>query len=208
MSVFVCFTSLFRSSVCTKVLGTPFPATHVSWLASEKVSMSRNYSFVRRVGQSAVWVALVSIGIQIGVSPRGHAASAGPGDAATVRGIAWNSDNSPIPNARVRLRNTHSGRVEANTVTAEDGHFGFNLVEGGSYVVELVGDSDRVMAVGQSFRVEAGETVATFVRLPPRRPRFAGLFTNAAAAAIAAAASVGVTAMGPTGSGSRPISPQ
>ncbi len=170
--------------------------------------MSRRYPSVSRVGLSVTWIALVSIVIQIGMPLQAHAASARPGETAVVRGVAWNSDNSPIPKARIRLRNTHSGRVEANTVTDEDGQFAFNLVEGGSYVVELVGDSDRVMAVGQSFRVEAGETVATFVRLPPRRPRFAGFFTNAAVAAIAAAASVGVTAMGPTGSGSRPISPQ
>jgi hypothetical protein len=120
--------------------------------------------------------------------------------------VAWDSDNSPIPKAKVRLRNTHSGRVEANTVTGEEGQFAFNSISGGSYVVELLSDLDRVLAVGQTFRVEAGETVATFVRLPPRRPRLAGLFSNAAVAAIAAAASVGVTAMGTNGS--RPISPQ
>lgn len=208
MSVVVCFTGLSRPSLCTKVLPTHFPSTRNPWLASEKVSMSRRYPSVSRVGLSVAWIALVSIAIQLGMPPQGHAASAPPGDAATVRGVAWNSDNSPIPKARVRLRNTHSGRVEANTLTGEEGQFTFNLVEGGSYVVELLGDGDRVIAVGQSFHVEAGETVATFVRLPPRRPRFAGFFTNAAVAAIAAAASVGVTAMGPTGSGSRPISPQ
>ena len=170
--------------------------------------MSRSYSSVRRVGQSITWIVLVTMAMPIGVPLQGYGVSAPPAEAALVRGVAWDSDNSPIPKAKVRLRNTHSGRVEANTVTGEDGRFAFSSVEGGSYVVELVSDGDRVLAVGQSFRVEPGETVATFVRLPPRRPRFAGFFTNAAVAAIAAAASVGVTAMGPGTNGSRPISPQ
>jgi hypothetical protein len=168
--------------------------------------MSRSYSSVRRVGQSVAWMLLVTIAMQIAAPLQSRAASARPGATATVRGVAWDSDNSPIPKAKVRLRNTHSGRVEANTVTGEEGQFAFNSISGGSYVVELLSDLDRVLAVGQSFRVEAGETVATFVRLPPRRPRLAGLFSNAAVAAIAAAASVGVTAMGTNGS--RPISPQ
>ena len=170
--------------------------------------MSRSYSSVRRVSQSVGWTLLVTLATQIGAPLSGHAAPPPPGEAAIVRGVAWTSDNSPIPNARVRLRNTHSGRVEAKTVTGEDGQFTFDRVEGGSYVVELVNESDRVLAVGQGFRVEAAETVATFVRLPPQRPRFAGFFTNAAVAAISAAASAGVTAMGSSTNGSRPISPQ
>jgi len=165
--------------------------------------MSRSYSSVRAIVRSLAWVALVCVGMQ-GGAVHGHAS----GPAATVRGVAWNSDNSPIPNAKVRLRNTHSGKIEANSVSGEDGEFIFTPVEGGPYVVELVGDNGRVLAVGQSFRVEAGETVATFVRLSPRRPWLAAVFSNAATAVIAAASHAGVTALGPTGSGSRPISPQ
>ena len=167
--------------------------------------MSRSYLSARRLSQSLACLALVWLAIQLG--PHGLAAPARPGEGATVRGVAWDSDNSPIPKARIRLRNTQSGRIEASTMTGDDGQFLFNRVDGGSYLVELVGESDKVLAVGQGFRVEAGETAATFVRLPPRRPRFAGVFSNAAAAAIAAAASVGVLAMGPSPN-SRPISPQ
>src|SRR5262245_5886418 len=207
MSVVVCFTGLSSPSLCTKVLTTHFPPAHESGLASAKVSLSRIYTSMRGPGQSVVWIGLL-VAIQICAPLIGYAAAARPGEAAIVRGVAWNSDNSPIPKAKVRLRNTHSGRVDANTQTGEDGQFAFTLAEGGSYVVELVGDDNKVMAVGQSFRVEAGETVATFVRLPPQRSQFAGFFSNAAVAAIAAAAAVGVTAMGPGTNGGRPISPQ
>lgn len=176
--------------------------------------MSRSYTPVRRIGWSFAWVALVWAAIQINAAP-GTLAMVRAGEGATVRGVAWNSDNTPIPSAKVRLRNTHSGRVEANAATGEDGRFAFTAVEGGPYVVELVGDNGKVLAVGQSFRVETGETVATFVRLAPRRSWLTDVLSNASTGVIAAAASAGVAARGPSGTGltpgttgSRPISPQ
>lgn len=165
--------------------------------------MSRSYPSVRTIVQSLAWLALVCVGLQTS-AVRAHAS----GPSATVRGVAWNSDNSTIPSAKVRLRNTHSGKIEATGVTDEDGQFTFSPVEGGPYVVELLGENGRVIAVGQSFQVEPGETAATFVRLSPRRPWLAAVFSNAATGVIAAASHAGVTALGPTGSGSRPISPQ
>ena len=176
--------------------------------------MSRSYSLVRRIGRSFAWVALVWAAIQISAAPR-SLAMVRAGEGATVRGLAWSSTNSPIPGAKVRLRNTQSGQVQANAVTGEDGQFAFTAVQAGPYVVELVGDNGKVLAVGQSFRVEPGETVATFVRLAPQRSWLTGVLTNTATGVIAAAASAGVTARGPSGTGptpttfgSRPISPQ
>ena len=162
--------------------------------------MSRSCTSLRTIRPSTMWIALIWIAIQIAAPSR----------------VVWNSDNSPVPNAKVRLRNTQSGRIESNSTTSEDGRFAFSA-EGGSYVVELVGDNGKVIAVGQSFHAEAGETVATFVRLSPRRPWFADIFSNASTAVIAAASSLGVTALGPNGTGpsvtpngtsGRPISAQ
>ena len=135
--------------------------------------------------------------------PSGRAGS--PAPSTSVRGVAWNSDNSPLPAAKVRLRNLHTGRVDGSAVTTEIGQFTFTGLASGAYVIELVGDSGSVMAVGQGFRIETGETVATFVRLPARQSWFAGAFSNAAAAVIAAASSAGVTAIGSPGP---PVSPQ
>ena len=61
----------------------------------------------------------------------------------------------------------------------------------------------KLLAVGQVFTIAPGETVATFVRLGTKLPWFAGFFSNAAAAAITAAASEGVTALAPV---ARPVS--
>jgi hypothetical protein len=177
--------------------------------------MSRSCTSLRTIRPSTMWIALIWIAIQIAAPSRGLA-SAPPAKGAAVRGVVWNSDNSPVPNAKVRLRNTQSGRIESNSTTSEDGRFAFSA-EGGSYVVELVGDNGKVIAVGQSFHAQAGETVATFVRLSPRRPWFADIFSNASTAVIAAASSLGVTALGPNGTGpsvtpngtsGRPISAQ
>jgi hypothetical protein len=53
-----------------------------------------------------------------------------------------------------------------------------------------------VRGVGQMFSIAHGETVATFIRLGAQVPWYHGFFTNAAAAALASAASLGVTAVG------------
>jgi hypothetical protein len=115
----------------------------------------------------------------------------------SIMGAAWNADNSPIPDAKLRLRNAITGRIEATTIADAAGQFTFSNIEGGTYVVELVNDSGKVLTVGHAFMVAPGETLVTFVRLGARVPWFAGFFENAAAAATSSAASLGVTALAP-----------
>jgi hypothetical protein len=67
-------------------------------------------------------------------------------------------------------------------------------------VVELLSTDDKVLAVGDLFGVPAGGQATTYVRLSSKAPWFAGFFGNAAAAAIGAAATLGVTAVGSSGS--------
>jgi hypothetical protein len=136
------------------------------------------------------------------------AADAGPGGgvsphATSILGVAWNADNSPVRNAFLRLRNVVSGHVEASAVANEAGQFTFSNIEGGSYVVELVTETGKIMTVGHLFTVAPGETVATFVRLGTKVPWFSGFFNNAAAAVASSAASQGITAIAPE---ARPVS--
>lgn len=114
-----------------------------------------------------------------------------------ITGSAWNADSSPIPQARVRLRSLQSGRIEAVAMATEAGRFAFASVEGGSYLVELVSESGKVLAVGNAFAIAPGETVATFVRLGTRVPWYDGFFSNAAAAVASSAAAAGITAIAP-----------
>ena len=122
-----------------------------------------------------------------------------------VFGYVWNAKNEPIANALVRLRNVTSGRIEATTSAAANGEFAFENLEGGTYVIEYVDEAGKILAVGHVFSVAPGETVATFIRLGTQVPWFAALFGNAGAAAVASAASLGVTAVAPP---ARPVSPE
>jgi hypothetical protein len=177
-------------------------------LACAKMQM--NLTYARTIAASIACAALAGLifpgGLLAGTrGPRTPAGTASVARSTSVRGVVWNADNTPLPNAKVRLRNLHTGRVDAAATANENGQFTFDSLEGGSYVIELVGDDGKVIALGQSFRIEPGETIATFVRLGARQPRLAGLFSNAAAAVISAASSAGVTAIG---SQAPPASPQ
>ena len=116
---------------------------------------------------------------------------------ASILGSAWEADNTPIPNARLRLRNAVSGKVAATTTANEMGQFAFNGIESGSYFVELVGENGKILAIGDAFTVAPGDSVATFVRLGTKVPWFNGFFRNAASAVSATAASIGITALAP-----------
>jgi hypothetical protein len=123
----------------------------------------------------------------------------------TVIGTAWRADSTPFPDATIVLRNLQDGRQMAAAVTDARGEFRFASVPRGVYVVELRDKQDQVLSVGEPFAVDDGVAIRTSVRLRARPPWFSGFFRNAAAAAIAAASSVGITAVGSNG---LPASPQ
>jgi hypothetical protein len=133
------------------------------------------------------------------------AAGAARPNGGTILGSVWNEKNEGVPNALVRLRNLGSGRLEATVRADAKGQFTFEGLEGGNYVLEFVNDQGKVLALGHNFTVLPGETIATFIRLGARIPWFADFFGNAAASAVSSAASLGVTAVAPTG---QPDSPE
>lgn len=144
-------------------------------------------------------VALLACSV-ISVSANDAKGTRPPSEAGTrILGTAWKADNTPIPEARLRLRNVTTGRMEATTVANGKGQFGFTNIEPDTYVVELVNEDGKVLAISKVFSVTPGETIATFVRLSARAPWFSGFFSNAATSAVAAASSLGVTAVGSDG---------
>jgi hypothetical protein len=124
---------------------------------------------------------------------------------ATVLGSIWNVKNEGVPDAPVRLRNLGDGRVAGAGKSDSKGQCSFEGLDGGTYVLELMDEEGRTLAVGHSFTVMPGETVATFIRLGTKSPWFARFFGNAAAGAVSIAAGLGVTAIVPAG---QPASPQ
>ena len=123
-----------------------------------------------------------------------------------IQGNALSALGAPLPNATIRLRDVRSGRVVDTMITDKAGLFVFRRVEPGSYIVELVGHDQTVLAASQILNVNAGNLASTIVKLPFRIP-VAGLLSRSAPAVIAVAAAgaaAGVLASTATG---QPVSP-
>jgi hypothetical protein len=125
----------------------------------------------------------------------------------TIQGNALNSTNGPMPDTFVRLRDARFGRVVETQITDKSGMFAFKVVDPGTYIVEMVGNDQTLLAASQILTVNAGEAVSTLVKLPFRVPPFAGLLgsgsTGSAALVAAQAAASGIAAAVPT----TPVSP-
>jgi hypothetical protein len=131
-------------------------------------------------------------------NPRARTPTADPAKAsAAVEGVALNANNTPILNAKVRLRSIVTGRIVAVAVANEAGRFEFRDIASGSFIVELISDDGKVIAVSHRFAAGPGETVHTSVRIGTKVPWFTGFFGNAAAVVASAAAITGVTAIAP-----------
>jgi hypothetical protein len=117
----------------------------------------------------------------------------------SITGTAWTTDTTRYAFARLRLRNVDTGRGTARAQADRDGAFRFVDIEPAPYVVELVTEHDRVLAVSDLFAVSPGRDVTTVVRLSAKAPWYGGFFGNAAAAVIATASTLGVTARGSNG---------
>jgi hypothetical protein len=124
----------------------------------------------------------------------------------TIQGNALDSTNGPMPYTLVRLRDARIGRVVDTQLTDTSGLFAFKVFDPGSYIVEMIGNDQTLLAASQILNVNAGEAVSAVVKLPFRVPPFAGLIGSspASAALIATqAAASGIAAVVPT----TPVSP-
>ena len=116
--------------------------------------------------------------------------------AVQVVGVVWKSDDTPVEHPVLRIRNLQEGRAVARTTGTALGEFRFDRLEGGLYLIELLDESDRVLAVGQPLLVLPGETVGTFIRLRADRPFDEALFRGSAPVVVETAADAQVPAIG------------
>jgi hypothetical protein len=119
--------------------------------------------------------------------------------AVRVVGVAWKSDDTPVEYPVLRIRNLQSGRVVARTRGTALGEFRFDRLEGGLYLIELLDDNDRVLAVGQPLAILPGEAVGTFLRLRADGSFDVGLFDGSAPTVVETAANAEVPAIGVRG---------
>ena len=113
-----------------------------------------------------------------GVSPR-VVTSARGGGLTTIQGNALDSTNGPLPNTVVRLRNARNGGIADTQVTDSSGLFTFKSVDPGSYIVEIMGKDESILAAGQMLNVGAGDSISAIVKLPFRLSPLAGLLATA-----------------------------
>jgi hypothetical protein len=125
----------------------------------------------------------------------------------TIQGNALDSSNAQMSGVVVRLRDARFGRIVDTQLTDRAGVFAFRGVEPGSYIVELVGKDQTILAASQLLTVNAGDAVSAVVKLPLRIPPFAGALgaaTPSSAGVIATQAlASGIAAVIPT----KPVSP-
>jgi hypothetical protein len=120
----------------------------------------------------------------------------------TIQGNALTSTNGQLPDSLVRLRDARTGRIVDMQMTDKAGLFAFKTVDPGTYVVELVGNDQTVLAASQLLDVNAGEALSAVVKLPWRAPPLAGILGRTVPSAVvisAAAAASGVLAATVTG---------
>ena len=103
----------------------------------------------------------------------------------TIQGNALSSTNGGLPDAVVRLRDARIGRIVDSQITDKSGLFAFKAVDPGSYIVEIMGNDESILAASQMLNVNSGEAISAVVKLPFRIPPFAGLLGNTTPSALA-----------------------
>jgi hypothetical protein len=114
-----------------------------------------------------------------------------PNVLATVQGNALSSTNGGLPDALVRLRDARIGRIVDTQISDKSGLFAFKGVDPGSYIVEIMGDDQTILAASQMLNVNAGEAISAVVKLPFRIPPFAGLLGSTTPSAVAVTTAAG-----------------
>ncbi len=121
-------------------------------------------------------------------------------------GTTRSFNNSPISNARLRLRSITNGRIEAQLTSDAEGRFAFRAIEPGTYVVEMMeAATGAVVATSQAVTVASSEIMQTLIRLPGRLRSLGWWAGSTASSAVSAASGVGVLAVDDI---ARPASPE
>jgi hypothetical protein len=105
-------------------------------------------------------------------------------------GFARTSLNTPIPYARVVLRNIRTGQVLARTVANERGEFSFVDLESNVYIVELVGADGSVVAASPLVMMARGDVQRTELRVASQASTIAASFGNTLAPTLEQATAV------------------
>jgi len=121
----------------------------------------------------------------------------------TITGTAKNARGEPLPNYRIRIRNSSTGAVAAETVSNASGGFSVSGLAPGDYIVEIVDSGNKVIGVTPAVAATSGSMTMVSVTgtalgaVAPAMSEGAGfslfgLGTGASVGIIAAAGTAGV----------------
>jgi hypothetical protein len=100
------------------------------------------------------------------------------GEINALLGRARTSLNTPIPYARVLLRNIRTGAIEKRATTNEEGRYTFLDVSDSAYIVELIGSDGSVVAASEMVAMAAGDVRETTLRVSANANATAATFAN------------------------------
>jgi hypothetical protein len=134
-------------------------------------------------------------------APRQSASTAAQRAARKIRslinGVAVNSDQTPLANATIRLRNLQVNAIEEIVTANGVGEFTFVAQPEIPYVVEIADQDGRTVAVGDVILANAGEVAGTKVALPSGLPPLAGIYSGTASSVVSAAIGTGLQVVDP-----------
>jgi len=107
-------------------------------------------------------VLTMGLGAPVGAFAAGRPAARQQNQNATVKGDAKNAQGEKLAQNKVRIRNTTTGKIEADLTTDAQGTF-VGSVPAGSYVVEVVGTDGSVIGLSSTLTVAAGSTMTVSV---------------------------------------------
>ena len=137
-----------------------------------------------------------------GVSTGLDATAAYGTTANAIIGEARGPDRAALPEARLQLRSLRAGEVVRRLVAGGDGRFTFRSVEPGTYVVELMGADDTVLALSEAVTIGLYEIVETLVQSTDRTRTFGWWLGSTTSSALSSAASLGILTVEPGASAS------
>src|SRR5262249_1060013 len=107
---------------------------------------------------------------------------------ATIKGTAVTMANVSLPETRVRLRDARSGKIAGAQLTDTEGVFAWRGLEPGLYLVEVVDESQSVLAASKIVSANGGEEAGLELMrrlLGAAGPSSQSLDAQAAAAGVA-----------------------
>ena len=121
-----------------------------------------------------------------------------------IAGTVLDSQSKPMGDARVRLRNLQTGRIDQTAVTNRAGEFRLIVEPDVPYVVELADADGRIVSISDVIVARTGEIAATALTAGTRLPGLASLFGNTTGSVLAAMTGF----MLPIADGGPPLSPE